>query len=78
MDAGEVDVEKGRSSEDKTKDRRPDRLTGVMTVRSGRWLPPAHGWLLRITSPSFNLLPRLLICSGKIKKKTKKQWNFLF
>lgn len=40
-----------------------DRLTGVMTVRSGRWLPPAHGWLLRITSPSFNLFPSDLICT---------------
>lgn len=66
MDTGEVDVEKRRSSEGKTKTKSPDRLTGVMTVRSGRWLPPAHGWLLRITSPSFNVLPRVLICSVKI------------
>ena len=37
-------------------------LTGVMTVRSGRWLPPAMGWLLRMTSPSFRSSPRLRIC----------------
>lgn len=48
-------------------DSKLDRLTGVMTVRSGRWLPPAHGWLLRITSPSFNLFRNDLIC-----KETKK------
>lgn len=38
------------------------KLTGVMTVRSGRWLPPAQGWLLRITSPSLSLFPCALIC----------------
>lgn len=43
-------------------------LTGVMTVRSGRWLPPAHGWLLRITSPSFSLFPSDLICTEKKKQ----------
>ena len=31
----------------------PPLNTGVMTVMSGRWLPPAScGWLLRSTSPS--------------------------
>lgn len=30
-----------------------------MTVRSGKWEPPAAGWLARITSPG--LIP-LLIC----------------
>lgn len=44
-----------------------DRQTGVMTVRSGRWLPPAQGWLLRITSPSFKLFPSDLICTEKHK-----------
>lgn len=48
-------------------DGNPEMLTGVMTVRSGRWLPPAHGWLLRMTSPSFNLSPNALICTGEEK-----------
>lgn len=39
-------------------------LTGVMTVRSGRWLPPAQGWLLRSTSPSRRSSPSLRICDG--------------
>ena len=38
-------------------------LTGVMTVRSGRWLPPAMGWLDRMTSPSFRSSPRAPIYS---------------
>lgn len=42
-----------------------DGQTGVMTVRSGRWLPPAQGWLLRITSPSFRLFPNDLICGER-------------
>lgn len=28
--------------------------TGVMTVKSGRWLPPATGLLARMTSPGFS------------------------
>lgn len=43
------------------------RQTGVMTVRSGRWLPPAQGWLLRTTSPSFKLFTNDLICAEKPK-----------
>lgn len=27
--------------------------TGVMTVRSGKCVPPAHGWLERMTSPGL-------------------------
>ena len=38
-------------------------LTGVMTVKSGRWLPPAMGWLDRMTSPSFRSSPRAPIYS---------------
>ena len=41
------------------------QLTGVMTVRSGRWLPPAAGWLFRITSPSYKLSPRRSICTNQ-------------
>jgi len=33
------------------------QLTGVMTVKSGRWLPPAEGWLLKMTSPSCRVGP---------------------
>lgn len=51
------------TEEDFDEDRNLDALTGVMTVRSGRWLPPAHGWLLRITSPSFKLFSKDLICT---------------
>lgn len=36
-------------------------LTGVMTVRSGRWLPPALGWLLSSTSPGWRSAPRCWI-----------------
>lgn len=65
--ASEVEVEEERRQmllkKKRDGDRNLDRLTGVMTVRSGRWLPPAHGWLLRITSPSFNLFPNDLICT---------------
>lgn len=35
--------------------------TGVMTVMSGKWLPPAAGWLLRMTSPSLSWLSSLRI-----------------
>ena len=38
-------------------------LTGVITVRSGKWLPPAHGWLLSITSPFLMASPNTLIYS---------------
>ena len=33
------------------------KLTGVITVRSGKWLPPAPGWLHKMTSPSINPSP---------------------
>ena len=33
-------------------------LTGVTTVRSGRWLPPAPGWLLSSTSPGRRSAPK--------------------
>lgn len=36
-------------------------LTGVMTVRSGRWLPPALGWLLSSTSPGWRSAPKCWI-----------------
>lgn len=31
-----------------------DEKTGVMTVKSGRWLPPATGLLASMTSPGFS------------------------
>lgn len=34
-------------------DEEGDEKTGVMTVRSGRWLPPATGLLARRTSPGL-------------------------
>ena len=36
-------------------------LTGVMTVRSGKWLPPHDGWLHKMTSPSLILSPNSFI-----------------
>ena len=36
-------------------------LTGVMTVKSGRCVPPALGWLLSMTSPSFKSSPNVRI-----------------
>ena len=43
-------------------------LTGVMTVRSGRWLPPAQGWLLSNTSPRCIFSPRLRIYEDKDRR----------
>lgn len=50
-------------------------LTGVITVRSGRWLPPADGWLLKITSPSLSLFPSDLSCSQKKKNNILLSFN---
>lgn len=43
------------------KDTQAEVLTGVMTVRSGRWLPPALGWLLSSTSPGWRSAPKCWI-----------------
>ena len=51
-------------------------LTGVITVRSGRWLPPAAGWLLKMTSPSCKLSPRYLICKYVSMISTISTWKF--
>lgn len=42
------------------------QLTGVITVRSGRCVPPALGWLLSMTSPSFKLSPSSSICKQNL------------
>lgn len=43
------------------RDTQAEVLTGVMTVRSGRWLPPALGWLLSSTSPGWRSAPNCWI-----------------